>query len=142
MENSPIADHGDLISRIAKLKSDKAKQEADLNRNFSKVLETLSPASFVQETVKTFVHNEDLQVKITKAGLKMLSSFLVTRILKKHGTGQGFVSAALLERISTVLIDKNAANIVSGVKRLFKKREQPQEGTNQNLIPVYDQVQS
>jgi hypothetical protein len=128
MENKIITNHAELVLRIAELKMNKDLQEYELQNTFKEVVSTLNLVSLFKAAT-----NQDHPLEIAKSGVNMVLDLIIDVVLGKHRSIKGYLSAVMVERFTSLLIDNNLINIISGISSLFKRKSQYEKSQEQNF---------
>ncbi|MBP8967361.1 MAG: hypothetical protein KBG33_08220 [Paludibacteraceae bacterium] len=119
MENKQITNHAALMRRIVELKADKSVQEVTLRITFLEMISTLDLMSIFSRK-----KSEDAPLNLMKTGVNMALDLTIDMILGKHRSVKGFLSSALVENFSRILINNNLINIISGISSLLNRKTQ------------------
>ena len=111
MESKKILNHNDLLCHIAKLKDDKICQEIELKIKLNEFVKGLNPVSMVKDSLHELAQNKEVRLDIAKVGLNVGANFLIDSVLGRSKSVKGFLSSMLMEKISSIVIDKNASGI-------------------------------
>jgi hypothetical protein len=117
MDKAIIENHSELIQRIAVLKWYKVEMEGQLKDSFSVVASTLNLASFFEAGTK-----KAQPIELVKSGANMVLDIIAGLIMRKHRGIKGYLSAVIMEKVTSVLIDKYLINIMTGVNTLFRHK--------------------
>lgn len=128
MENKPITNHTELLLRIAELKIDKDIQENELQNSFKEVVSSLNLISLFKAAT-----NQDHPLEIAKSGVNMVLDLIIDVVLGKHRSIKGYLSAVLVEKFTTMLIDNNLINIITGISSLFSRKSQYERSQEENF---------
>jgi len=122
MENTPIINHSELLSRLTELKSEREIQEMALKYTFTEFIATIDLVSLFK---RTNTSDNDQPKELLKTGLNMALNLITGLVLGKNRSVKGYLSALLVERFTTMLVDNNIINIITGISSLiFRKRDQ------------------
>lgn len=121
MENKKILNHYDLLCHISKLKDDKISQEFELKLKLNEFVKTLNPISMVKNSLRELAQNKEVRLDVAKVGLNVGANFLIDNVLGRGRSIKGFLSSLLMEKISSIVIDKNASSIISGIGKFINK---------------------
>lgn len=119
MEKAIITNHSELVLRIAELRMYKDIQEAELKSSFKGIASTLNLISLFKEAT-----NQDRPLELAKSGVNMVLDLIIDLILGKHRSIKGYLSAVMVEKFTTMLVDNNLINIISGINSLFNRKSQ------------------
>lgn len=119
MEKAIIKNHSELVLRIAELRMYKNIQEAELKDSFKGIASTLNLISLFKEAT-----NQDRPLELAKSGVNMVLDLIIDLILGKHRSIKGYLSAVMVEKFTTMLVDNNLINIISGINSLFNRKSQ------------------
>lgn len=119
MEKVIITNHSELVLRIAELRMYKDIQEAELKDSFKGIASTLNLISLFKEAT-----NQDRPLELAKSGVNMVLDLIIDLILGKHRSIKGYLSAVMVEKFTTMLVDNNLINIISGINSLFNRKSQ------------------
>lgn len=119
MEKVIIKKHSELILRIAELRMYKDIQEAELQNSFKDIVSTLNLVSLFKKAT-----NQDRPLELAKSGVNMVLDLIIDLVLGKHRSIKGYLSAVMVEKFTTVLVDNNLINIISGFSALFSRKTQ------------------
>ena len=131
MGNTPITKHSELLLRIAELKIEKYVQEEELKLTFKELVSTFNLVSIFKVATGT---NKENPLEFLKTGLQMVVDLIIDLILGKHRSIKGFLSAVLVEKFTSTLIDNNVVNLVSGISSLFNKKSEPEKTQEKTKI--------
>ena len=122
MENTAIINYSDLLLRLAELKSKKEIQQDELKITFVEFISTIDIVSlFTKKNDSSSDHPQDL----LKTGLNMVLNLVTGLILGKNRSIKGYLSALMIERFTTMIIDNNIVEIITGIGSLiFKNKNQ------------------
>lgn len=122
MENTPIRNHSELLLRLTELKSEREIQEIALKYTFTEFIATINLGSFFKGSNTS---DNDQPKELLKTGLNMALNLITGLVLGKNRSIKGYLSALLVERFTTMLVDNNIINIITGISSLiFRKRDQ------------------
>lgn len=119
MEKVIITNHSELVLRIAELRMYKDIQEVELQDSFKEIASTLNLISLFKEAT-----NQDRPLELAKSGVNMVLDLIIDLILGKHRSIKGYLSAVMVEKFTTMLVDNNLINIISGINSLFNRKSQ------------------
>jgi len=119
MKKTIIVNHSELILRIAELRMYKQSQENALKESFEDLISTSNLISLFDKTT-----SQNSPLELAKSGINMALNLIIGQIFGKHQSIKGFLSALLVEHFTTILIDTNLLNIVSGINSLFNRKKQ------------------
>lgn len=122
MESKKILNHHDLLCHISKLKDDKIYQEAELKVKLNEFAKTLDPLSIVKHSIHELTQNKEVRLDVAKVGLNVGANFLINTVLGRDKSIKGFLSSLLIKKISSIVIDKNASGIISGIGNFINKK--------------------
>ena len=106
MDNTHIDNHLQLLMRIEALKAEKDIRENELKINFNELISGLNLVSILKGTTK----NEN-PLDFIKSGVNTVLDLIIGLALGKNRSIKGFLSAVLVEKFTTMLIDNNLTNI-------------------------------
>lgn len=116
MITTSILTHSDLLLRLAELKAEQAIREEGLKELFKELVSSLNPGVFFKAA--TVQHQTP---DFAKTGLNMLVNLITGFILGKNRSIKGYLSAVMVEKFTSSLIDHNLISIISTITSLFKK---------------------
>lgn len=119
MEKVIITNHSELVLRIAELRMYKGIQEAELKSSFKGIASALNLISLFKQAT-----NQDRPLELAKSGVNMVLDLIIDLILGKHRSIKGYLSAVMVEKFTTMLVDNNLINIISGINSLFNRKSQ------------------
>lgn len=119
MEKVTIVNHSQLILRIAELRMYKDIQENELKDSFKEVISTLNLISMFKEAT-----NANRPMELAKSGVNMVLDLIIDLILGKHRSIKGYLSAVMVEKFTTMLVNNNLINIIYGINSLFTRKSQ------------------
>lgn len=119
MEKVKIVNHSQLILRIAELRMYKNIQENELKDSFKEMASTLNLISFFKEAA-----NVDHPMELAKSGVNMVIDLIIDLVLGKHKSIKGYLSAVMVEKFTTMLVNNNLINIIYGINSLFTRKSQ------------------
>lgn len=114
-----ISNHYNLMQRIATLKMDKAIQENELKASLTDIVSTLDVLAIFKGAIRT-----DRPLELTKSGVNMVLELIIDLILGKHRSIKGYLSATMVEKFTTMLVNNNILKIISGISSLFNRKSQ------------------
>lgn len=124
MENIQISNHAELLFRIEELKVRKYSHEEVLKDKFVLIKSSIDLLSLF----KGGLNNKNSEFDLVKVGLNTGVNLIVDMVLGRNRSVKGFLSAVLIEKFTSVLINNNLTTIISGVmnlvQRFRKKNEQ------------------
>jgi hypothetical protein len=126
MDNIIIENHSDLLQRIAVLRGQKDEMEDQLKDTFSEVVSTLNLVSVFEKGPKM-----TRPIELAKSGANMFLDIIVGLIMRKHRSIKGYLSAVLVEKVTTILIDNYLIKVIVGINSLFSRRKR--QGENQKF---------
>lgn len=125
MENTFVTNHSELLSRLTELKSEREIQEMALKYTFTEFVATINLGSLFKGSNTT---DNDQPKELLKTGLNMLLNLITGLVLGKNRSIKGYLSAMMVERFTTMVIDNNIINIITGISSLiFRKRNQDRD---------------
>ena len=119
MKTNEIDSHTELVLQIIYLREVKQEQEAELKKEISAFVYTLSPVSIFKNSLKELVADKTMQQNLTRVGVKVGISFIIQKIIRKNSLVSGMLSAVLTEKVAAVLTGNNLSSIVTGIGKLF-----------------------
>lgn len=114
-----ISNYEQLLTQIETLREEKDFQEDKLKNSFSEMLELLNIMSLFKVATK-----QEQPLELAKTGLNMILTLIIDLVLGKHRSIKGYLSAVMVEKITTVLINNNLTNIITGISSLFNRKTQ------------------
>lgn len=108
-----------LLTQIETLRNEKDFQEDKLKNSFSEMLGLLNVMSLFKAATK-----QEHPLGLAKTGLNMILTLIIDLVLGKHRSIKGYLSAVMVEKITTVLINNNLTNIITGISSLFNRKTQ------------------
>jgi hypothetical protein len=132
MDNSEILQHTTLLLRIEALKADQAAQDADLKQSAKELIFALNPITIMKGSLHDLAGDKEVHLDMAKVGLNLGANLIIDQVLGKQRSAKGFISAVVVELISTALINSNASKIVLEMSRLLSPdtRNTNQAGKN------------
>lgn len=125
MEYTFIKNHSELLARLTELKSEREIQEMALKYTFTEFIATIDLVSLFK---KSNTPEDDQPKELLKTGLNMLLNLITGLVLGKNRSIKGYLSAMMVERFTTMVIDNNLINIITGISSLiFRKRNQDRD---------------
>lgn len=124
--------HAEVMLQIMHLKAEKFEQETKLKTQFYELLEEYKPISVLKRSLNEITADQNVQTDLMKAGMGLTTKFIISRVFKKQETIKSFLSAVILEKISTVMINKNATGILESVSKFIRPRHHQSEGENES----------
>ncbi|MDO9152937.1 MAG: hypothetical protein Q7U47_04390 [Paludibacter sp.] len=118
MENTTIKNHAELLQRIEVLKTDRNYRKEELRFTFNKLVSLLDLISIFKKTPE-----KEQPIDIVKTGVNMAINLIVDLIFGKHRSIKGYLSSVLVEKFTTILIDNNLINIISGINSFFHRNK-------------------
>ncbi len=122
MKNQEISNHANLILSIKELNNLKILREKELKRNLREIVDNLSPMSMIKNSLHELAKDKEIQLDLTKVGLKIGAEFLIDKIFGRNKSIKGFLSSLLAEKVSSSLINNNLSEIISGVGNLLNSK--------------------
>jgi hypothetical protein len=119
MKTNNIKNHSELILRIAELRIEKEIKEEKLQRSFTNIVSTLNLISLFKVAT-----NHDRPMELAKTGVNMILNLIIDLALGKHRSIKGYLSAIMVEKFTTVLVNNNLINIISGISSLLHKKNE------------------
>ena len=114
-----ISNYEQLLTQIETLREEKDFQEDKLKNSFSEILGLLNIMSLFKATTK-----QEQPLELAKTGLNMILTLIIDLVLGKHRSIKGYLSAVMVEKFTTVLINNNLTNIITGISSLFNRKTQ------------------
>jgi hypothetical protein len=114
-----IYDLADLKMRIMYLSSRKEEQEMEIKRQVKELYYSIHPSYFLQNVASGSVQRNDWTPGIKKIGLALAKDFLIGRFFKSHRSVRGFLAAALVNKVTTQLIN-DADLMETGMEKIKK----------------------
>ncbi len=114
-----ISNYEQLLTQIETLREEKDFQEDKLKNSFSEMLGLLNIMSLFKAATK-----QEQPLELAKTGLNMILTLIIDLVLGKHRSIKGYLSAVMVEKITTVLINNNLTNIITGISSLFNRKTQ------------------
>ena len=108
-----------LLTQIEALRQEKDFQEDKLKNSFSEMLGLLNIMSLFKAATK-----QEQPLELAKTGLNMILTLIIDLVLGKHRSIKGYLSAVMVEKFTTVLINNNLTNIITGISSLFNRKTQ------------------
>lgn len=125
MENTFVTNHSELLARLTELKSEREIQEMALKYTITEFIATIDLVSLFK---KSSTPEDDQPKELLKTGLNMLLNLITGLVLGKNRSIKGYLSAMMVERFTTMVIDNNLINIITGISSLiFRKRNQDRD---------------
>ena len=113
--------------QIIYLREVKQEQEAELKKEISEFVYSLSPVSIFKNSLKELVADKTMQQNLTRVGIKVGISFIIQKIIRKNSLVSGMLSAVVTEKIATVFTGNNLSSLVEGIGKILKKPRQEKE---------------
>jgi hypothetical protein len=120
MENTAIMNHAELVLRLAELRLEKDNQEVTVKCSFTDFISSIDLVSFFKKSGTT---NNGETHELLKTGLNMALNLITGLVLGKNRSIKGYLSALMVERFTTMLIDNNLINIVAGISSVIFKNK-------------------
>ncbi len=114
-----ISNYEQLLTQIETLREEKDFQEDKLKNSFSEMLGLLNIMSLFKAATK-----QEQPLELAKTGLNMILTLIIDLVLGKHRSIKGYLSAVMVEKFTTVLINNNLTNIITGISSLFNRKTQ------------------
>lgn len=114
-----ITTYAQLQLRIALLQKEKEFQEDKLKNTFSEMLSLLNIVSLFKAAT-----NKEQPLDIAKSGVNIVLNLIIDLVFGKHRSIKGYLSSIMIERFTTMLVNNNLTNIISGISSLFNKKSQ------------------
>jgi hypothetical protein len=112
-----ITTYSQLVLQIALLRQDRETQEFILRDTFKNLFASSNLISLFRVAT-----NQDRPMEFAKSGLTLVITLITNLILGKHRSFKGYLSALMIERFTTMLVDNNLLNIFEGITSLFSKK--------------------
>ena len=122
MESTTIVTYPALLRQLAELKVEKEAHEEHIKNTFLDVVSSINIGSLFNIATQ-----QDRPMELAKTGVTMVVNLITDLLLGKHRSFKGYLSAIMVEKFTSVVIDHNLLSIISGVKSLFKKKNQSNE---------------
>jgi DUF438 domain-containing protein len=119
MENTAIINYPELLFRLKELKLTKENSENELKLSFTEFMSTVDIVSLFSRQKNP----ENIQQNLLKTGINMALNLVTGLVFGKNRSVKGYLSALMIERFTTMVIDNNLIGIVAGIgSMIFKKR--------------------
>jgi hypothetical protein len=119
MENTAIINYPELLFRLKELKLTKENSENELKLSFTEFMATVDIVSLFSRQKNP----ENSQQNLLKTGINMALNLVTGLVFGKNRSVKGYLSALMIERFTTMVIDNNLIGIVAGIgSMIFKKR--------------------
>lgn len=122
MENKNILNHSELAFRIMQLRSEKLSQEIEIKHSVKELVYTLNPINMVKDSFRSLTQDKETKFDIAKTGLNLGANFILDKVLGRNKSIKGFLTSIAIEKISGLLINKNAPKIIAGIGKLISSR--------------------
>lgn len=109
MPGAKIDYHDVLSRRIDQLQTEKLEQETALMLGFNELADSFNPLVIVKKSLHEMVDDQQLKGDLLKVGLHLGANYLIGRIWKRQ-TVRSYLSAVVVEELSTTLINNGAAS--------------------------------
>lgn len=126
MGNKSINGYSELKERISELKAEKVLREQELSTAFNNFNATFDPISIIKKSVRNLNQDQQLKNDVVKAGVNMGVNFVIDTVMGRRKSLKGFLSSVLLEKYSTLFIEKKLGGVLQGIGSIIKgtrKRE-------------------
>ena len=130
MNRPQISNLADLELHVQHLKTQKRQQETELKTTFNELIDTLNPVSIAKESLHKLAGDLEVQFDVVKMGLNVGANLIIDKVLGKHQSIKGFLSSIVMEKLSTIVINNNATDIVLGITDLILGK--PNEAAKSN----------
>ena len=136
MNHPQISNLADLELHVQHLKTQKRQQEVELKMTFNEVIEAINPISIAKQSLHELAGDLEVQFDVVKMGLNVGANLIIDKVLGKHQSVKGFLSSIVMEKLSTVVINNNATDIVLGITDLIigKPKEDPKPNNYQKKL--------
>jgi len=121
MNNVEITTHAQLLRRIVELKATKDVQEEELKITFRNFIATIDIVSILKGGLSS-TGNHPLE--LAKTGVNMVMNLIIALVLGKNRSIKGFLSAVLIEKFTSSLINNNLMDIISTISSLINRKSQ------------------
>lgn len=119
MGQKTIATHAELVLQLAELRMQKGIQEDNLKNSFKDIVSGLNLLSIFSDT-----SNQNRPLGLAKMGVNMVLDLIIGLTMGKNRSVKGYLSAVILERFTSMIVDNNLLNIISGIRSLFSRKSQ------------------
>ncbi len=130
MNRPQISNLADLELHVQHLKTQKRQQETELKTTFNELIDTLNPISIAKQSLHELAGDLEVQFDVVKMGLNVGANLIIDKVLGKHQSIKGFLSSIVMEKLSTIVINNNATDIVLGITDLILGK--PNEAAKSN----------
>jgi len=128
-----LTNYSELTNRIQALKDEKILHEAKLKNVFEGFANSLNPVSMIKDSIHSLAGDKVVRLDLAKAGLNLGANFLIEQVIGRNRSIKGFLTSIVVEKFSTLFINKNGLGVIAGIKNmLLKKPEQENQITNNN----------
>ena len=136
MNRPQISNLAELELHVQYLKTQKRQQETQLKTTFNELIDTLNPVSIAKESLHKLAGDLEVQFDVVKMGLNVGANLIIDKVLGKHQSVKGFLSSIVMEKLSTIVINNNATDIVLGITDLIigKPKEDPKPNNYQKKL--------
>jgi len=128
-----MSKHSELVILIQELKEEKYLHEAELKIVLEGFAHSISPVSIIKNSLHTLADDRYVKLDLAKAGLNLGANFIIEKVIGRNRSITGFITSIVVEKISTLIINKNGLSFIAGIKNLLhKKPEQEDQLTSHN----------
>lgn len=113
-----ITNHTELLLQIEELRYLKNIQEDKLKQTFSELGNVINLVSMIKGE-----SNNNSQNDLLKTGVNMAVDLVIDLTLGKFRSVKGFLSSVMVEKFTTLLINNNLGNMISGITQLIHKKK-------------------
>lgn len=121
MNHVDITTHAELLRRIVELKETKDIQEYELKVKFRDFMATID---FVSIFKTGFLSTGNHSIEFAKTGITLVVNLIIKLVLGKNRSIKGFLSALLIEKFTSSLINNNLAGIIATISSLLSRKTQ------------------
>lgn len=110
-----ICDGDDLNCEIEYLQSLRTQQEQAISDSFFAVAHAVNPVTLMKDAIHGLASVRPTNGDIVSIGTNIGSNYVIEKVLGKNRSIKGFVSALIVEKLSTELINRNAPQMLNQV---------------------------
>ena len=136
MNRPQISNLAELELHAQHLKAQKRQQETELKTTFNELIYSINPISIAKQSLHELAGDLEVQFDVIKMGLNIGANLVIDKVLGKHQSIKGFLSSIVMEKLSTIVINNNATDIVLGITDLIigKPKEDSKPNNYQNKL--------
>ncbi len=119
MKSNDIISKSDLTTRMVQLQAEKQVLEQQMKGSLEDLVDSISPARAIRNIVGDVLSDKEIHHNLTSLGLHMGANLITYKVLGKNKSIKGYLSSALVQQITTTLINNNMPAILTGINLLI-----------------------